>query len=117
MSETSDSPHLQLLAQDGPVMCANLSGASNPVIILDDRMMDRLAVQCREAMAQAEAMEGAPASRAALELCATLDGVVKLYEKVRNTYYAGLGPERAYAAAERELADAMRAVEAFHRPK
>ncbi|MGB8408876.1 MAG: hypothetical protein WCE58_03070, partial [Gallionella sp.] len=67
MTTIFNSPLLQVLGQKGSVMLANITGANNPVAILDDKVLDVLLVQCRNARTEAQKTGGS----AALELCAT----------------------------------------------
>jgi hypothetical protein len=107
----SESPSLQVLAKDGSVMLANISGANNPVAILEDKVLDLLFVQCRNARAEVQKAGGNES--AALELCTTLGGILELYANIRSKYYGGVGIERERAAAQHELEEAIKALEKF----
>jgi hypothetical protein len=115
MSENPEFPVLQILGQDGPVMVANVSGALNPVAIIDDTILDKLVVQCRNAKAEALANPGDANVGAVLELCATLSSVLDLYKETRNKYYGGIGDERQKAAILREFQESVKALKKFQR--
>lgn len=116
MTTVPQSPQLQVLGQKGPVMLANVSGANNPVAILDDSILDLLAVQCRKAKAEAMKNDGDANDGAVLELCATLAGILDLYAQILNKYYGAAGPESIYAGARHELETAIREMDKFSRP-
>jgi hypothetical protein len=115
VNENPEFPVIQVLGQDGPVMVANVSGASNPVAIIDDTILDKLAVQCRNAKAEALANPGDANVGAVLELCATLNTVLEIYKQARNKYYGGIGDERQKAALLREFEQAVKALKNFPR--
>jgi hypothetical protein len=109
LTTISDSPLLQVLGQKGSVMAANITGSDNPVAILDDKVLDQLSVQCRKA--KAEAMKTGDSASAALELCTTLDSVLKAYAHIRDEYYDRIDIERERAEAESRLQDASSALQ------
>jgi len=108
MTTISKSPPLQVFGQDGPVMLANITGAINPVAVLDDKVLDLLFVQSRNA--KAEAQKTGNNASATLELCTTLDGVLKPYRKMRDEYHHRLDIELERDEAEQRLQDAMNAL-------
>ena len=115
MTPISDSPLLQVLGQKGSVMAANITGSDNPVAILDDKVLDQLSVQCRKA--KAEAVKTGESASAALELCTTLDGVLKAYAHIRDEYYDRIDIERERAEAESRLQDASSALQKSEPPQ
>ncbi len=90
-------------------MLANITGANNPVAILDDKVLDLLFVQCRNA--RAEALKTGGSVSAALELCTTLDSVLKSFTHIRNEYYDRIDIERERAEAEHNLQEATNALQ------
>lgn len=114
MTTISNSPLLEVLGQNGSVMLANITGANNPVAILDDKILDLLSVQCRNA--KAEALKTGSDS-ATLELCTTLDGVLKSLTHIRNDYYDRIDIERERAEAEHNLQVASNALQKPHPPQ
>ncbi len=115
MTTISNSPLLQVLGQKGSVMLANITGANNPVAILDDKVLDLLLVQCRSATA--EALKTGGGASATLELCATLDGVLKSLTHIRDEYYDRIDIERERAEAESRLQDASNALQKSRPPQ
>jgi hypothetical protein len=111
MTTISKLPLLQVIDQDGSVMLANITGTNNPVAILDDKVLDLLSVQCRNA--RAEAVKTGGNVNAALDLCTTLDGVLKSYRKMRDEYHHRLDIELERAEAEQRLQEASNALEKF----
>ena len=109
MTTISQSPLLQVIDQDGSVMLANIAGTDNPVAILEDKVLDLLVAQCRNA--RAEALKSGGNASAALDLCTTLDGVLKSYAKIRNDYLDRIDIERERAEAELRLQKASNAIE------
>ncbi len=91
-------------------MLAHISGSDATVAILDDSVLDLLFAQCRKA--KAEAVKTGIAESAALELCATLDGVLKSYRKIKHDYTDRIEIERERAEAEQSLQDASNAINA-----
>lgn len=108
MTTTSKSPLLQVHGQEGQVMLANITGTNNPVAVLEDKALDLLFVQCRNA--RAEALKTGGGASATLELCTTLDGVLKSYRKMRDEYHHRLDIELERDEAEQRLQDAMNAL-------
>jgi hypothetical protein len=102
-------PLLQILGQKGSVIAANITGVSNPVAILDDTVLDQLVVLCRNARTEA-ARSGGNVS-AMLELCATLDGVLKSFAHIRDEYFDRIEIERERADAESRLQEASNAIQ------
>jgi len=109
MATTSQLPILQVLDQDGSVMLANIPGTNDPVAILDEIALGLLNAQCRNA--RAEALKRAGEAGATLELCATLDNILKSYSKIRNDYYDRIDIEREREEAELKLQEAINAIE------
>jgi hypothetical protein len=108
MTMISKLPLLQVFDQEGSVMLANITGTNDPVAILDDKIIDLLFGQCRNARAEALKIGGDVS--ATLELCTTLDGVLKPYRKIRDEYNDRLDIERERAEAEQRLQDASNAL-------
>jgi hypothetical protein len=109
MTTISNSPLLQVFDQEGPVMLANVAGTNNPVAILDDKVLDLLFVQCRNA--RAETLKTGGNASATLELCTTLDGVLKSYRKMRDEYHHRIEIELEREDAEQRLQEASNAIQ------
>jgi hypothetical protein len=109
MTTISNSPLLQIFDQAGSVMLANITGSSNPIAILDDEVLDLLFVQCRNA--RAEALKTGGNVNATLDLCTTLDGVLKSYRKMRDEYHHRLEIELEREEAEQRLQVAQNALQ------
>lgn len=109
MTTISNSPQLQILGQKGSVMVANITGLDNPVAILDDKVLDLLTVQCRKA--KAEALKSGDSASVALELCMTLDSILKACTHIRDEYFDRIDIERERAEAESRLVDASRSLQ------
>jgi len=90
-------------------MLANFAGESNPVAILDDKFIDLIFAQCRNA--RLEAVKAGGDMDATLELCTTLDGVLKAYRKMRDEYHHRLDIELERDEAEQRLQDAINAIQ------
>jgi hypothetical protein len=110
-----DSPHLQILGQKDSVTVANIAGKDDPVAILDDKILDLLVVQCRNA--KAEASNSGADVNATLELCTTLGGVLSSYSHFRNEYYDRIEIERERAEAEHDLQEAINALQQPRSPQ
>jgi len=108
LKTVSDAPLLQVYDQDGSAMLAYVTGTNNPVAVLDDKTVDLLFNQSRKA--RAEVVKAAGDAGAALELLATLDGVLKSYRKIRDEYYDRIDIEREREEAEQRLQDASNAI-------
>lgn len=115
MTTISDSPLLQVIGQKGPVMLANITGANDPVAILDGKVLDLLFVQCRNA--KAEALKTGGGASASLELCTTLDDVLKSYRNMRDEYHHRLEIELEREEAEQRLQDATNAIQKSQPPQ
>jgi hypothetical protein len=115
MTTISKSPLLQVLDQDGSVMLANITGTNNPVAILDDKVLDLLFVQCRNA--RAEALKTGGNVSATIELCTTLDGVLKSYRKMRDEYHHRIDIELEREEAEQRLQEASNALQKPQPPR
>lgn len=111
MTTISNSQQIEVLGQKDALMVANITGSDNPVAILGNKVVDQLAALCRKAKAEAS-ISGDGAS-AALELCTTLDGVLKTCVHIRDEYYDRIDIERERAEAESRLMDAS---SALHKP-
>ncbi len=107
MTNNPTSPEFHVLDRGEFFVLGNLAGAVNPVAILDNVILDKLVVLCHNA--QAEAVSNPPGANTAavLALCGTLSSLLERYAAVRNKYYDGLDSEQMYAAALRELEDAV----------
>jgi hypothetical protein len=90
-------------------MLAKITGSNNPVAILDAKVLDLLIVQSRDA--RAEALKAGGGLTATLELCTTLDGVLKSFTHMRNEYYDRIDIERERAEAEHDLQEAINALQ------
>jgi hypothetical protein len=115
MTTISKSPLLQVLDQNGSVMLANITGTHNSVAILDDKVLDLLFVQCRNA--RAEALKTGGNVSATLDLCTTLDGVLKSYRKMRDEYLHRLDIELEREEAEQRLQQASNALQKSQPPQ
>jgi hypothetical protein len=115
MTTISQAPLFQILDQNGPVMLAKITGSPNPVAILDDKVLDQLVAQCRNA--KAEAMKSEGNASAALTLCTTLEGVLKPYRKMLDEYHHRLEIELERDEAEQRLQDASNAIQKTQRPQ
>jgi len=91
-------------------MLANPAGTNNPVAVLDDKIVDLLFNQSRKA--RTEVLKTGGDASAVLELCTTLDGVLKSYRKIRDEYYDRIDIEREREEAEQRLQDASNAIKA-----
>jgi len=105
LTTISNLPLLQVRDQNGSVMLANIADTSNPVAILDDKVLDMLFDQSRNA--RAEALKTGGNASATLELCTTLDGVLKSYRKMRDEYHHRLDIELERDEAEQRLQKAQ----------
>lgn len=90
-------------------MLANFTGATNPVAVFDDKFIDLLFAQCRNA--RAEAVKAGGDAKSTLELCTTLDGVLKAYRRIRDEYYHRIDIELERDEAEQRLQDAISAIQ------
>jgi hypothetical protein len=109
LTTISNSPLLQVSDQEGSVMLANFAGSNNPVAILDDKVLDLLFSQCRNA--RAEALKAGDDANAMLELCTTLDGVLKPYRKMRDEYHHRIEIELEREDAEQRLQDVQNEIQ------
>jgi hypothetical protein len=109
MTTISKSPLLQVLDQDGSVMLANITGTNNPVAILDDKVLDQLFDQSRNA--RAEALNTGGNANATLELCTTLDGVLRSYRRMRDEFHHRIDIELERDEAEQRLQNAQNALQ------
>ncbi len=107
MSEPSISSEFRVLDRGDFFMLGNMAGAVNPVAILDDTILDKLVVLSRNALVEAAANPPEASTAAVTALCVALSSFLERYAAVRNKYYDGESNERMYAAALRELADAL----------
>jgi len=90
-------------------MLANITGVDNHVAILNEETIDLLRLQCRKAKAELQKAESG--ASAALELCTTLDGVLRAFAHVRNEYYDRIEIERERSEAEHKLQEATDALQ------
>ena len=90
-------------------MLANITGTSNLVGILDDKVLDQLFAQCRNA--KAEALKAGGNASATLELCTTLEGILKSYRKMRDEYHHRIEIELERDDAEQRLQDVQNAIQ------
>jgi len=96
-------------------MLANPAGSNNPVAVLDDKIVDLLFNQSRKA--RAEVLKTGGDASAVLELCTTLDGVLKSYRKIRDEYYDRIDIEREREDAEQRLQEASNAIKSSPQPE
>ncbi|MBI5430164.1 MAG: hypothetical protein HY938_06870 [Nitrosomonadales bacterium] len=90
-------------------MLANIPGTGDPVAILDNKVIDQLFVQCRNA--RAEALKNGGDASATIELCTALDGVLKSYRKMRDEYLHRVEIELERDEAEQRLQDVQNAIQ------
>jgi hypothetical protein len=90
-------------------MLANFTGGTNPVAVFEDKFMDQLFAQCRNA--RAEATKTGSDGNAILELFTALDAVLKSYRKIRDEYHHRLDIELEREEAEQRLQDAIDAIQ------
>ena len=109
MTTTSNSPLLKVFDQKDSVMLANFAGTHNTVAILEDKVVDRLFAQCRNA--RAEALKVGGNASATLELCTTLEGILKSYRKMRDEYHHRIEIELERDDAEQRLQDVQNAIQ------
>jgi len=105
----SNPPQIQVIDRKDSVMLASNPGASDLVGILDDRVLDQLFSLCRNARTEAQ-RSGGNAGGATLELCATLEGVLKSYRNMRDEHLHRLEIELERDEAEQRLQDALNAL-------
>ena len=101
-------PPFQVIDRKNSVMLANITATSDLVGILDDKVLDQLFAQCRNARAEAQKTGGN--STATLKLCATLEGVLKSYRNMRDEHLHRLEIELERDEAEQRLQDALDAL-------
>jgi hypothetical protein len=108
LTTISNSP-LQVLDRKDPVMLANITGTSNLVGTLDDKVLDQLFAQCRNA--RTEALKAGDNASATLELCTMLEGILKSYRKMRDEYHHRIEIELERDDAEQRLQDVQNAIQ------
>ena len=109
MTTISNPPTLQVFDRNDPVMLASITGTSDLVGTLDDKVLDLLFAQCRNA--RAEALKAGDNASATLELCTTLEGVLKSYRKMRDEYHHRLEIELEREDAEQRLQDVQNEIQ------
>lgn len=109
MTTIANSPLVQVVDQESSVMLANISGSNHTVAILEDQVLDRLFSQCRNA--RTEALGTGEDANATVELCTTLDGILKSYRKMRDEYLHRLEIELERDEAEQRLQKASSALQ------
>ena len=109
MTTTSNQPLLQVFDQADSVMLANITGTSDLVGTLDDKVLDQLFVLCRNA--RAEALKAGDDASATLELCTTLEDVLKSYRKMRDEYHHRIEIELERDDAEQRLQDVQNEIQ------
>lgn len=109
MTTSSTSQQLEILGEKDTLVVANVAGLDNPVAILGNKVLDQLAALCRKA--KAEATKAGDGASAALELCTTLDGMLKACAHIRDEYYDRIEIERERDEAESRLMDASSALQ------
>jgi len=82
-------------------MLASIADPNHTVAILDNKVLDQLFTQCRNA--KTEATKDSSNASAALDLCTTLEGVLKSYRKMRDEYHHRLEIELERDEAEQRL--------------
>jgi hypothetical protein len=107
LTTISNSPRLQVIDQAGAVMLANIAGTSDLAAILDDKVLDQLFVLCRNARMEAQKSNAG----ATLELCTTLDGILKPYRKMRDEHHHRLEIELEREEAEQRLQDVQNEIQ------
>lgn len=112
MTTNPDSPLLQVVDRQDTVMLASIAGTHNSIAVLDDRVIDQLFALCRNAKTEAQ-QSGGKAS-ATLELCTTLEGVLKTYRKMRDEYHHRIEIELERDDAEQRLQDVQNAIRKSH---
>ena len=105
----SNLPGLQVIDRKDSVMLANITGTSDLFAILDDKVLDLLFAQCRNA--KAEAQKAGENASAMLELCTTLEGILKSYRKMRDEYHHRIEIELERDDAEQRLQDVQNAIQ------
>ena len=115
LTTISNSPQIQILGQKGSVSLANKTGTDGLVAILDEKFLDQLSVQCRNA--RSEVLKTGGNLSATLELCTTLDGVLKSFTHIRNEYYDRIDIERERDEAESRLQEASNALQESQPPQ
>lgn len=90
-------------------MLANFAGSNSPVAVLDDKVLDLLFSLCRNA--RAEALKAGDNASATLELCTTLEGVLKPYRKMRDEYHHRIEVEMERDDAEQRLQEVQNAIQ------
>jgi hypothetical protein len=109
LTTISNPPTLQVFDRNDTVMLANIGGTTDLVGILDDKVLDLLFAQCRNA--RAEALKAGENASAMLELCATLEGILKSYRKMRDEYHHRIEIELERDDAEQRLQDVQNAIQ------
>jgi hypothetical protein len=109
LTTISNPPPLQIFDRKDLVMLANISGTSNLVGTLDDKVLDQLFVQCRNA--KEEALKAGGNASAMLELCTTLESILKSYRKMRDEYHHRIEIELERDDAEQRLQDVQNAIQ------
>jgi len=90
-------------------MLASITGTSNLAAILVDELLDQFFAQCRNA--RAEAQNAGRNASATLELCTTLEGVLKPYRKMRDEYHHRVEIELEREDAEQRLQDVQNEIQ------
>ena len=109
MTTISNSPLVQVIDRKDSVMLANIAGTSDLAAILDDKVLDQLFVLCRNT--RAEALKAGENVSATLELCTTLEDVLKSYRKMRDEYHHRLEIELERDDAEQRLQDVQNEIQ------
>jgi hypothetical protein len=109
LTTISNPPTLQVFDRNDTVMLANIAGSSDLVGTLDDKVFDQLFAQCRNA--KTEALKAGDNASATLELCTTLEGVLKSYRKMRDEYHHRIEIELERDDAEQRLQDVQNEIQ------
>ena len=110
---TTNDALLQVYNREGSAMLANFPASEQPYAVFDDKVVNQLFALCRTARMEAAKSGGADA---VLELCSTLEGVLKPYRKIRDEYYDRLEIEREREDAEGRLQDVQNDIQKSRLP-
>jgi len=89
-------------------MLASASGTGSIFGVLDEKLLDKLFAQSRNARAD---------NGAITELCDTLEAALKTFRIIRDEYYHRLEIEAERDDAEQRLQDAINAIHGSPRPE
>jgi len=98
------------------VQLASIWGGENPVAIVEDKVLDKLYVQCERAKKQALENKDKCEIDSILTLCNTLSEILVMYSNSRNSYYEGVGPDREVEELNIQIEDLVNELDKFHNP-